>query len=91
MSFKPGRLPDGSMAFKVILPEPLADLFEEEMQIQDRKKLTLARYIIGMYFRRKQFEEFTQPRLGRGDRQGVPHFGDELHLQRAATLRRTSR
>jgi hypothetical protein len=59
-----GRLADGGLRFVVRLPKDLADLFEAEMKIQDRKKLPLARYIIATYFKdralRNELEVFLQ-------------------------------
>lgn len=89
-----GRLRDGSMRFVVRLPKALADPFEQEMKLTDRKKMPMARYIIATYFRerylRKEFEEFIQLRTARNSAQEIPHFGDGLNPQHGATLRKAS-
>lgn len=75
---KAGRLPDGSLRFIVRLPKDLADLFEAEMKIHDRKKLPMARFIISTYFRERSFrkEDATLHQTGRsGGRQVGYHFG----------------
>lgn len=93
--FKTGRLPDGRMAFKIILPVDLADLFEEEMRRQERKKLPLARFIIGKYLRSRtvqnEFESATPLRSGRAAHREVPHFEDEPSPQRGVIHRKVSR
>lgn len=87
-----GRLPDGRMPFKIILPADLADLFEAEMKAQRRKKLPMAVWMILQYFRdkelRNQLEGLIQHRGGSGP---VPHFGDEPSLRNDAAPRKESR
>ena len=49
-----GRLADGSLRFVVRLPKDLSDLFEIEMKLEDRRKLPLARYLLGLILRERQ-------------------------------------
>lgn len=78
-------LDDGSMRFIVKLPPETSKLFLEEMKLQDRKMLPLARYIIQRYFReqerRREFEAFTELQASKGQ---VPHFGTAHPRRRSA-------
>lgn len=73
--------PDGSMSFLVKLPPETAQLFQDEMKIQDRKKLPLARYIINLYFRRrleeKEMDELRVLRDAQRRQEGPARFAEE--------------
>lgn len=73
-------LPAGHIQFIVILPPPLAQQFIEEMKLQDRKKLPLARLIIAKYFKDKPTK---------GDITGAIPLPDELEMDAEAPLQKT--
>lgn len=77
------------MAFKIILKDELADMFESEMQLRDRKKLPMARFIITQYFRERTIrDELDGPISHQNGKGAVPHFGDAPSPRKSAILRK---
>jgi len=90
-----GRLPDGSLRFIVVLPPDMADLFEAEMKLQDRKKLPMARFIITTYLRQRSldqdYQQFTRRREEMNHQPGGHQFGSERDLPHDEAARKFSR
>lgn len=76
-----GRLADGGMRFVVRFPKELADLFEAEMKIQDRKKLPLVRFIVTHYFRGRLVRDEQNPESPAAEKSSGPHFGARPSLR----------
>lgn len=86
-SKKKWTLPPGWGQFLVLLPPDLWKLFQEEMIIQDRKKLPLARTIIAAYFREKAMRRALEAAKSPSTEAQVPgsHFGGQAFPPQSAT------